>query len=111
MHVLFLKNTISCSGQMSNVGIRNFFCDSPLDRVSHRRSEEAWLAELTTKQTTVFLLFTSGLQPLGRRADKSCSVARFRFCDELKKVLEADGVTTVLLGVEHGCGGAEGVLP
>lgn len=78
----------------------NFFCDSPLDRTSQRRNDKEWLESLTTKNETIYVLFTR-LQPLARSnpVPPKYSLVRFSFA-KAKTFLSSDA-TVVFLGVEH----------
>ena len=78
---------------------RPFFCDSPLNRVSQRRTDDKWLNELQTSPRSIYILFTN-LQPFCQTHSETTSLARVKYCDEIKSLLQSDA-SVVFLGVER----------
>jgi NAD+ diphosphatase len=87
--------------------IANYFCESPLNRMSQRRNDSAWINDLALADTTVYILFVELdllAQSNSRSSDGSGSCYRpVRFTyQQLKTYLEADHKPTVVfLGVDE----------
>ncbi|XP_022097450.1 peroxisomal NADH pyrophosphatase NUDT12-like [Acanthaster planci] len=88
------------SGSSSNVV--NFFGLSPLDRCSHKRTDELWLKERLRDQSTTLLLFSHSSPYVSWSKERKCEVCRFRYSqvEFLFEKPESEQPITVFLGVE-----------
>lgn len=87
--------------------LANYFCESPLDRMSQRRDDAAWISDLASSDTAVYILFVE-LDLLAQSYTRSTEGSRscyrpVRFTyQQLKPYLEGDNKPTlVFLGVEE----------
>lgn len=93
-------NAASATGLPVAVRKTNYFCDSPLDRMSQRRTDDEWLEAMKTDPKTVYIVLTQ-LSPLviSNPGLLAFSLARFSF-QKVKGFLDSKA-TLIFLGVEH----------
>lgn len=81
--------------------VANYFCESPLNRMSQLRNDVTWITDLARASTTVYIMFAD-LNVLAQPYVRSAShrPARCTY-EQLKPYLEADHKPTVVfLGVD-----------
>jgi len=84
----------------------NYFCNSPLDRASHLRTDTAWLNDASTSSNTVYILFIRldlVIQKAGRAEDSILRPQRFAY-HEIRSILESYKPTVAFLGIERASG-------
>lgn len=78
----------------------NYFCDSPLDRMSQRRTDDEWLDALKTDPKTVYIVLTQ-LSPIVKSSSGAPSYVLARFPFQKVKGFVDSKATLIFLGVEH----------
>lgn len=78
----------------------NYFCDSPLDRMSQRRTDDEWLDALKTDPKTVYIVLTQ-LSPIVKSSSGAPSYVLARFPFQRVKGFLDSKATLIFLGVEH----------
>lgn len=78
----------------------NYFCESPLNRMSHKRTDKAWLDGQLAAVNTVFILFAD-LELLASVDKTTSSIRPVRFTGLQMKPFFDRNLTTVFLGVEE----------
>ena len=87
---------------VDNVKRVNYFSGNPLNRMSHRRKDDDWLQQLSTCQSTIYILF-SNLDPLVKQCSDNRSFQLLRFAhDQIETCLKSKP-TIVFLGMDLSC--------
>ncbi|XP_057688600.1 peroxisomal NADH pyrophosphatase NUDT12 [Corythoichthys intestinalis] len=87
-------------GGGEGIGQLNYFGREPLDRLSAKRSDNAWLEDAKKRTGSVFLLF-SDLSPMTRTDQQGIQhLCRLRY-DAVKDLSEKPDAVLVFLGVER----------
>jgi NAD+ diphosphatase len=98
-----IVNELSLTASGSSVTspqLANYFTESPLNRMSQRRNDTAWISNLASADVAVYILFAE-LDLLAQSNGSFCRPVRFTY-QQLKPYLAADRkLTVVFLGIEE----------